>query len=273
MNVRKLAEEPVVDRIRKEMLDSHNHLQSARFGRSVEQLVAEMKQQGVSGCVVNGTREDDWDAVAELARIFPGYVVPAFGIHPWFAGTATAGWEDRLRRLLEGNEQATIGEIGLDGWVEGPGMEVQQKVFLKQVEIAREFGRVATIHCLKAWEQLFELDEWPEKFLMHSFGGPIEVAQRLMKKGDAYFSFSGYFLQERKAKVLEVYRQLPQERILLETDAPEMAPPPDFVEFPLEGEANHPGNLTRIAAGFEKALGGDGLARISRNGIRFWGFK
>lgn len=252
------------------MLDSHNHLQSARFAKNVKTLVVEMKQQGVRGCVVNATREEDWAAVSELARGFPGYIVPAFGIHPWFAGTAREGWEDRLRGLLKRDAGATVGEIGLDGWVDSPAMEVQQEVFLKQVGIAREFERVATIHCPKAWEPLFELEEWPEKFLMHSFGGSIEVARRLMEKGEAYFSFSGYFLQKWKAKVLEVYRQLPQERILLETDAPEMLPPAKFVEFSLEGEANHPGNLARIAEAFEREMGEEILSRVAENGRAFW---
>ena len=254
--------------------DSHNHLQSHRFGKEPEALVREMKAAGISGCVVNATRESDWEAVAELAGTYPGFVFPAYGIHPWFADTAKEGWEERLRERLELDPAATVGEIGVDGWVKSPAMEVQFDLFVKQVEIAVETGRVMTVHCLKAWEELFramdEAEAWPEKFLMHSFGGSIEVAERLMKKG-AWFSFSGYFLQERKRKVLEVFRQLPADRILLETDAPEMLPPDAFVAFPLGEGVNHPANLRAIAEAFGQETGAGILEQIGGNGKRFWG--
>jgi TatD DNase family protein len=237
-------------------------------------LVAEMRAAGITGCVVNATREADWDAVAALAREFPGYVFPAYGIHPWHADTAAEGWEERLRERLLADPSATVGEAGVDGWVETPAMDLQWPVFVKQAEIAAELGRVMTVHCLKAWEPLFAAMDlaaaWPGKFLMHSFGGSREVAERLLKKG-AWFSFSGHFLHPRKAKVREVFRQLPEDRILLETDAPDMIPPEDMVEFPLGAEINHPANLRRIAEAFGRGAREGMPEMIARNGERFWG--
>lgn len=255
------------------LFDSHNHLQSGKFGKPVGEMVAEMKGAGITGCVVNATREDDWEAVAALAREFPGFVFPAYGIHPWHADTAAEGWEERLRERLLSDPAASVGEVGVDGWVDSPGMEVQMPVFVKQAEIAAELGRVMTVHCLKAWEALFAaMDQaaaWPEKFLMHSFGGSLEVAGRLAKKG-AWFSFSGHFLHPRKAKVMEVFRKLPEDRILLETDAPDMIPPEDFVKFPLSGGVNHPANLRSIAEAFGREMREGTLARIEGNGREFW---
>lgn len=232
-----------------------------------------MKEAGVSGCVANATREDDWEAVAELAREFPGYVFPAYGIHPWYADMAAECWEERLRERLLADPTASVGEVGVDGWVDSPGVEAQMHVFVKQAEIAAELGRVMTVHCLKAWESLFEAMDrataWPEKFLIHSFGGSIEVAERLAKKG-AWFSFSGYFLHERKRKALEVFRRLPKDRILLETDAPDMTPPEDSVKFPLTDRVNHPANLRSIAEAFGRETEEGMLERIERNGREFW---
>ena len=255
------------------LFDSHNHLQSEKFTQSTADLITQMKNQGVCGCVVNATREEDWDRVSLLVTEHQGYVRPAYGIHPWFAHTVRDGWELRLRARLEKNPEASLGEIGLDRWVKHPSIDVQFDVFLKQVEIAAEMERPMTVHCLKAWEELFfaidQAPAWPQKFLMHSFAGSIEIAQRLMKKG-AWFSFSGYFLEPRKSKVLEMFCQLDPKRILLETDAPDMLPPKDMIKFPLQDSINHPANLINIAEAFSVATSQSILERIMENSRDFW---
>lgn len=236
-------------------IDSHNHLQDPRLGDPAP-VIAAMKEAGVVRCVVNATREADWGAVEKLALAEPDFVLPAFGIHPWHAHTAQDGWQTRLRGLLEKHPQASIGECGLDQWVTEPALEIQRPVFTGQLRIARELDRPVTIHCLKAWGALFEAFEEsppPARFLMHSFGGSIETARRLISLG-AYFSFSGYFLQPRKASVVEVFRQLPPDRILLETDAPDMLPPEEAITHPLAENRNHPANLVAIGNALAETL-------------------
>ncbi len=233
--------------------DSHNHLQDPRLGA----VIGEMKRAGIDRCVVNSTRESDWAAVENLAEAEPDLVSPAFGIHPWQAHTAGPDWLGKLAAMLELHSLASIGECGLDGWVAEPSMEVQRPVFISQLRLATEMDRAVTIHCLKAWEALFGCFEEappPARFLMHSFGGSIEIARRLIPLG-AYFSFSGYFLHPRKSKVIEVFRQLPRERILLETDAPDMRPPEEFICHELPGNLNHPANLPAIGEALAAALG------------------
>jgi TatD DNase family protein len=133
--------------------------------------------------------------------------------------------------------------------------------------------RPMTVHCLKTWEELFmaidQAPAWPQKFLMHSFGGSIEIAQRLMKKG-AWFSFSGYFLEPRKSKVLEMFCQLDPNRILIETDAPDMLPPENMIQFPLQDSINHPANLITIAEAFSTVASPCILERIMENSRDFW---
>ena len=238
--------------------DSHNHIQDPQLG-DPGPLIAAMKQAGVARCVVNATREADWQAVEKLADAEPGFVVPAFGIHPWHAHTAEAGWQDRLVSLLEKHPQASIGECGLDQWITSPPLEIQRPVFIDHLRLARRLDRPLTIHCLKAWGALFDAFAKappPSLFLMHSFSGSIETARRLIPLG-AYFSFSGHFLHPRKSAVLDVFRELPPGRILLETDAPDMLPPDEWITHPLPDGQNHPANLPRIAAGLATALGID----------------
>lgn len=256
-------------------IDAHNHLQDPRLG-GVEPVLADMLRAGVSHAVVNATGEEDWLQVATLARSHPDRILPAFGVHPWKAGQVKLGWLERLEALLLAFPEASVGEIGLDRWVGSPDLAIQRGVFEDQLRLAREMERPVTIHCLKAWEDLFEAFAQappPARILLHSFSGSVEVARRLIPFG-AYFSFSGYFLQPRKAKVLEVFRQLPRERILLETDAPDMAPPDVWVTHRLHDGLNHPANLPAIAAGLAEALGmnlGDLSALTRANTAAFLG--
>ncbi len=234
------------------LYDSHNHLQ--RFADPA-QIIAEMRDAGVAGCVANGTGEDDLDAVARLADAFPDFVQPAFGLHPWKAYLRTDKWLHVLEDYLNRFPNASIGECGLDGWVAEPSLEMQREVFLPQLALARERGLPVTIHALKAWEPLFaafEQERPPEKFLLHSFGGSPELAKRLVDLG-AWFSFSGYFLQPRKAKVVEAFKVVPQDRLLVETDAPDMMPPEEFITH-RAAEGNHPANVVRIAEGLAERL-------------------
>jgi TatD DNase family protein len=237
-------------------VDSHNHLQDPRLG-DPRPIVAAMKSSGVTRGIVNATREADWATVANLAAAEPDFVLPAFGIHPWCAHTASSDWQQRLCLLLKNHPQASIGECGLDTWIAEPSLEIQRPVFLDQLRLACEMDRPLTIDCLKAWGALFDSfaeSPPPRRFLMHSFGGSIETARRLIPLG-AYFSFSGHFLHPRKASVLEVFRQLPPERILLETDAPDMLPPAEFISHPLPENHNHPANLPAIGQALAAVLG------------------
>lgn len=250
------------------LFDSHNHLQ--RFADPAR-IIAEMRDAGVAGCVVNGTGEDDWEAVARLAETFPDFVQPAFGLHPWKAHRRSAPWLGVLEGFLDRFPNASIGECGLDGWVTEPSLEVQREVFLPQLAIARERRLPVTIHALKAWEPLFdafEEEKPPEKFLLHSFGGSPELVKRLAGLG-AWFSFSGYFLQPRKAKVVEAFKVVPPDRLLVETDAPDMMPPEEFVTH-RTAEGNHPANLLRIANEFAKRLEieADALAALTATNHR-----
>ncbi|MGD7653260.1 MAG: TatD family hydrolase [Verrucomicrobiales bacterium] len=229
--------------------DAHNHLHDPRLGDPAP-VIAAMRAAGVTGCVTNATCEADWPAVAALAGRHPGFITPAFGIHPWRAHTATPGWQDRLRAILRDHPHATVGECGLDRWITEPTIAIQTPVFLDQLRIARELRRPVTIHCLKAWQPLFDAFESEPPlagFLLHSFNGSIETARRLIPRG-AFFSASGHILHPRKAKLLHTFLQLPPDRVLFETDAPDMLPPADSITHPLPENHNHPANLPAIAA-------------------------
>lgn len=228
------------------MIDAHNHLQDPRFLGRQEELIAVMKDKGISACVVNGTSEDDWEDVARLTDRFPDFIRPAFGLHPWRVSARSEHWLDQLTHCLEQYPHSSLGECGLDRWMKSPDLEAQHQVFREQLALAQRLDRPVTIHCLKAWGPLLsELKDHASlpRFLLHSFAGSLEIARECNKLG-AYFSFSGYFLHARKENVRKVFSQLPPDQILVETDAPDMSPPE--TQYPL-GELNHPANLGMIS--------------------------
>lgn len=234
------------------LLDAHAHLQDPRI-RAPEVLEA-LRALGVACVVVNGTRESDWPEVASLARTYP-FVLPSYGLHPWFLAERSAEWRERLCAYLD-QGGACVGEIGLDRWIPDYDWEDQRAVFIDQLALAAERNLPVTIHCLKAWGALREIlasHPLPERgFLLHAYGGPVEMVPEFVSLG-AYFSFSGYFLLERKQDRREGFARIPPERLLVETDAPSMPLPVDRERFKLpdspDGRVNHPANIIAVYEG------------------------
>lgn len=230
--------------------------------------------------VVNGTREADWPQVLALAQQHP-IVLPSFGYHPWYVGELTDQWLGELQRHLDA-VPAAVGEIGLDRWMENPDVPVQEELFRAQLRVAAARNLPVSIHCLKAWGRLDEIlreETLPRRgFLLHSYGGPAEMVAGFVKLG-AYFSLSGYFAHERKAKQREAFKQVPSDRLLLETDAPDMMPPNEWNNHPLTDPAtgqplNHPANLAavyRFAAGLLSLEPAQLAGQVEQNFLRLFG--
>lgn len=241
------------------LFDAHNHLQDPALAPHWPRVAGEVEAIGLERAVVNGTCEADWDRVTELAQTHR-WIVPSYGLHPWFVNSRTPDWRERLSRLVE---NGAVGEIGLDRWIEGYDFQAQTEAFTWQMVLAARHNLPASLHCLKAWGALWEslrTEAVPEcGFLLHSYGGPAEMVEGFVRRG-AYFSFSGHFLAARKAAQREVFRNLPAERLLVETDAPDMPLPPERVRFALpdtpEGRVlNHPANLVAVYEGLAELRG------------------
>lgn len=232
------------------LFDAHNHLQDERLAPFAQEV--KRQTESVAGMVVNGSCEEDWPAVLELARTRPN-VLPSFGYHPWYVRERTDHWQLELVQHLDGIPSA-VGEIGLDRWMPDPDLAAQEECFLAQMHIATERNLPVSIHCLKAWGWLYDLLQRGPRpavgFLLHSYGGPQEMIQPLVRLG-AYFSLPGYFAHERKARQRETFRHIPRDRLLCETDAPDQLLPEGRNRFPLVDPSsgrplNHPGNIEAV---------------------------
>jgi len=245
------------------LYDGHNHLQDARLAPYRATFPPLLDQIGVVRMVVHGTRENDWPDVQALARE-QARVWPAYGLHPWFVPQRSDRWQAALEGYLESAPApVAVGEIGLDRWIAGHDLNEQREVFVWQWRLAVARGLPVTVHCLRAWGALLDIlqaEPRPSRgFLLHSYGGPIEMIQPLARLG-AYFSVSGHLAQPRKARQREVIRSIPRERLLIETDAPDMPLPEEWTDFALPPDAegrplNHPANLGAVYRFVAECLG------------------
>ncbi len=263
---------------REDLVDVHLHLQDLRLENGRASILGAMREVGVVWWGVNGTCSEDWEEVALLAKSCPE-VFPFFGVHPWKVRTVVADWEAQLLKKLAEFPKSGVGEIGVDKWIREPQISSQREIFASQLSIAQREKRPVSIHCLQAWGHLIEvLDEsdFDGPFLLHSYGGPLEMISGLCDRG-AYFSVSGYFFREDKQNKLETFRKIPGDRILLETDAPDMVPPRELRRYYLrpdsEGSSlNHPANIEVVYEAYarfsERSF--EEIASDMKNNLRCW---
>ena len=233
-------------------IDCHNHLQDKAFDPDRQDTIALALEHRIQYSVVNGTHPHDWIKIDKLAQQYE-HVIPCFGLHPWFINAIQgSAWQLQLRNLLE-KSPSGVGEFGLDLWKKGASLELQIPVFRFQWTLAADLDRPAIIHCLKAWgpfmKEIKEVSNRPRRFMIHGFGGPTDLIAPLVRAG-AYFSVAGNILESDRTKAHQVLRAIPLNRLLIETDAPDMCPPPTFCrDTTSKPKRNEPANLPTILTG------------------------
>lgn len=221
------------------LFDSHTHLQwydGKKIQKDgtptppLEAVIKQASQVGVTHFICNATCEDDWQQVLSISTKYPNIYV-ALGIHPWYMNTLKPDWNKRLDKLLQDHPSLMIGEIGLDK--NKPDMWTQENVFRIQLELAHKHRRPAIIHCVRAWDRLLHIfkDEsqakkMPPKILSHSHQGNTDLIPELIEKYNAYFSYSSIVLPVTHPKVRACLKATPLDRILVESDAPDLTPFP-----------------------------------------------
>jgi TatD DNase family protein len=275
--------------------DAHAHLQDEWLAPHLSAACDALERLPVEQVVVNGTCEGDWAGVSELTQRY-SWVRPSFGLHPWLVGNCSSNWANELIRRLEEHPTAGVGEIGLDRWIlenarpDDPrlaglrraSLDEQRSAFVLQLQLAAEKNLPATIHCLEAWgalHQILSTERLPARgFLLHAYGGPPEMLADFVRRG-AYFSFNGYFLDPRKERQQRAFKEIPMDRLLIETDAPSMPLPQAWRTYKLPpGPAgmaiNHPANIEATYTGLA-ALRGIAVAELAQtvevNFRRFFG--
>lgn len=225
------------------IFDSHTHLNAEQFRGEEAAVVTRAQELGVSKMAVVGFDGPTIEKSLELNQQFPG-VYSIIGWHPTEAGSYTATVEKQLEKQLELPKVVAYGEIGLDyHWMEDP-KEVQERVFRRQIAVAKEHGLPISIHMREAIEDTYRIlkgeDVRDIGGIMHSYSGDLEWAQRFLDLG-MHISFSGVVTFKKALDVQEAAAGVPLERLLVETDAPYLAP------MPYRGKRNEPGYTFYVA--------------------------
>jgi TatD DNase family protein len=233
------------------LVDSHTHLDDHRFGDDRDAVVQRALDAGVTRILSIGTGDGPPDLEAAI-RVAERYepVFATVGFHPEHAPKVTQVEYDKLARLLLHPKVLLLGEIGLDYYWKPYDAQVQADVFVRQMQIAAQAKKPISIHTRDAWDDTIALlrAHWAPTGLpciMHCFTGNPDQARQALDLG-FYLSFSGVVTYPKATDVHASAQMAPLDRILVETDAPYLAP------IPYRGKRNEPSYVAftakRVAA-------------------------
>ncbi len=230
------------------LFDAHTHLHDARLALELPALLDVARRHGITRWSVCGTCPSDWPGVAAVVARQSG-LVAAYGIHPWHVATATDAWLDQLTARLRADPRAALGEVGLDATPRGGPSEPQEALLREQLELAARETRPVVLHAVRCLDPLLSLlrpyaHRLPG-FLIHAFNGSVEQLRALERMGGSV-SIGGAVLRPNANRLQALVRSVAPERLLIETDAPDL-PPPHGIGCGPDGRLNHPANLAAIA--------------------------
>ncbi len=214
------------------MTDTHSHIYGSEFQEDRAEAIQRAKDAGVQRILLPNINVDSIAPMLQTCEQNPGYCYPMMGLHPEDVREDWAEVLDGMRHLLEGkaNPYIAVGEVGLDFYWDTTYGEQQLKAFSQQVQWALDFNLPLVIHTRSAHREVVDvLSGFPVERLtgvFHCFGGTLQEAEELLETFPGFCLGIGGVLTYKKSTLPEVARQVPLERIVLETDAPYLAPVP-----------------------------------------------
>ena len=257
------------------MIDSHCHLADSAYASDLEDVIGRAREAGLSTalCVLAAGDAAESAAARRVRELWPS-VMFAVGVHPHHAGDFAGRAEDAVetvRRGLSEEGARVIGEIGLDYHYDFSPPEAQQSVFSAQVILARKLELPIVIHTRDAAADTLRIlrnaGQGRVRGVFHCFTGDADLAQAALDLG-FYISLSGIVTFPRAADLRDIARMVPADRILVETDAPYLAP------VPHRGKRNEPAFVAQVAAEVAGARGvplDEMSAQLTRNFHAFMG--
>ena len=224
------------------LVDTHSHLDAAEFDRDREAVIARARAAGVLAQIVPAVAADGWPALKAMCESAPG-LHPGYGMHPTFLEHHRDADLDTLRDWIGRERPCCVGECGLDYYVEGLDLDFQRRLFVGQLELAKEFDLPVVVHALRAVDDVTAALRriGGLRGVVHSFGGSPEQAAQLWKLG-FHLGIGGPVTYERAKRLRGIVATMPIELLLLETDSPDQ---PLAVD---RGTRNEPARLVDVAS-------------------------
>jgi len=222
------------------LVDSHCHLDDARFDADREAVIERARLAGVAMMLAIGAGPPHLDAAIRLAERHEN-LYATVGVHPHEASHWDGEAAKRLRELAAHPKVVAIGEIGLDYHYNFSPPAEQRKAFEEQLGLAREWNKPVVVHTREAWRDTLDLLGGAASGVMHCFSGGPADAEACLERG-LYISFAGIVTYPKAVNVQEAARLVPLDRLLVETDAPYLAP------APFRGQRNEPAFVRETAA-------------------------
>lgn len=213
------------------LVDSHSHLFLEEFQADLPQVMARARLAGVTHIFMPNI---DSTTIAPMLRVcsqYEGYCFPMIGLHPT---SVNAGYKEELavvaEQLAKPNGYVAVGEVGMDLYWDKTFLREQQLVFDQQVQWALEYGLPVVIHCREAFNYIYDIlrpyKNASLRGVFHSFTGTQEEASRILEFLNFSIGINGV-VTFKKSGLPEVLRNIPLERIVLETDSPYLTPVPN----------------------------------------------
>ena len=221
------------------IFDSHAHYDDTRFDGYRDELLCDLERNGVCGIVTCGCDENSCKDALKLAEDY-SFIYAAVGIHPGCIDSGTA--VEQIKTLAQHTKCVAIGEIGLDYYWEPYDKDAQKAFFIRQIEVAKELDLPVIVHDRDAHADTLQiLKEYRPKGVVHCFSGSPEMAEEILKIG-MYIGVGGVVTFKNAKRLPETVALVPDNRLLVETDAPYLSP------VPYRGETCHSGYITLTAA-------------------------
>ncbi|MDQ3710879.1 MAG: TatD family hydrolase [Acidobacteriota bacterium] len=230
-------------------IDSHCHIDGEAFDADRDEIIKRANDAGVKIMLTVGTGNPHDGEIKRAVEVAEQYenVFASVGVHPHDAKTFNAESERRLIDLVKSSKKIIAwGEIGLDFYYDHSPREIQREVFIKQIRTAQKLDLPIIIHSRDADDETVEIltqECGSEDFrggIMHCFGGTAEMAERLMNMG-FLISFAGNVTFKKADNLRDAARIVPLDKLLIETDAPYLAP------IPFRGKRNEPSFVVETA--------------------------
>ena len=210
------------------IIDTHAHYDDEQFDEDRESLLAKMKNAGI-GIIVNaGSTISSWEKIRKLTKEYP-FIYGAVGVHPDEAGTLNEEQMARMSVFLDEEKIVALGEIGLDYYWDKENHDIQKKWFVRQMDLAKETELPIIVHSRNAAKDTLDIMKAERadnlKGVIHCYSYSKEQAREYMNMG-YYLGVGGVVTFKNGKKLKEVVEYAPLDYLLLETDAPYLAPEP-----------------------------------------------